>query len=62
MFVLTKHRIAHSTIMPHNTANSFTAWKMSCYTPEAVINMALVFDDINVLSLEEKNIAACALL
>jgi hypothetical protein len=60
MFVLTKHRIDHhSTIMPHNT---FTAWKMSCYTPEAVTNMASIFDDIDGLSLEEKNIAARALL
>ena len=52
----------HSTVMPCNTADSSTASKMSCYTPEAVANMALVFDDIDGLSLEEKNIAVRALL
>ena len=46
--------------MPRNS--KFTGWKMSCYTPEAVANMASVFDDINGLSSEEKNIAARALL
>lgn len=35
---------------------------MTYYAPEAVTNMALVFDKIDGLSLEEKNIAAHALL
>ena len=60
MFVLTKHMINTAFIppsMPHITAS-----KMTYYAPEAVTNMALVFDKIHGLSLEEKNIAAHALL
>ena len=30
------------------------SWKMSCYMPEAVTNMASLFDEIDDLSLEER--------